>query len=232
MEEDYEPTVQHQRRLNPKIHDIIKKEVEKLLYAGSIYPISDSPWETDIRQKDEKSSKNGQNRARNGKAWKSQSQIKVKVNPEKSTVKTGADTEEYLMGPPLRESRIVIQVSKAVDEIVTNAVDWAMQAPLRERFRDLPEADMKEILHNRMWESKSDQTHEDHMTLYEALEKSMARDNSDQLLSDLAEARKKKKKETKASPKTPHALHLILHLLIHHHRSPSRTRSLGASGSL
>ncbi|GKA48891.1 retrovirus-related pol polyprotein from transposon TNT 1-94 [Tanacetum coccineum] len=29
-------------------------------------------YETDIRQKDEKSSKNGQNRARNGKAWKSQ----------------------------------------------------------------------------------------------------------------------------------------------------------------
>ncbi|GJR96197.1 reverse transcriptase domain-containing protein [Tanacetum coccineum] len=28
MEEDYEPTVQHQRRVNPKIHDVIKKEVE------------------------------------------------------------------------------------------------------------------------------------------------------------------------------------------------------------
>ncbi|GJY66070.1 hypothetical protein Tco_0468308 [Tanacetum coccineum] len=43
MEEDYEPTVQHQRRVNPKIHDVIKKEVEKLLDAGLIYPISDSP---------------------------------------------------------------------------------------------------------------------------------------------------------------------------------------------
>nr|GEZ81854.1 hypothetical protein [Tanacetum cinerariifolium] len=28
MEEDYKPAVQHQRRVNPKIHDIIKKEVE------------------------------------------------------------------------------------------------------------------------------------------------------------------------------------------------------------
>ncbi|GJU66488.1 reverse transcriptase domain-containing protein [Tanacetum coccineum] len=27
MEEDYKPTVQHQRRVNPKIHDVIKKEV-------------------------------------------------------------------------------------------------------------------------------------------------------------------------------------------------------------
>ncbi|GJV96525.1 reverse transcriptase domain-containing protein [Tanacetum coccineum] len=32
------------RRVNPKIHDVIKKEVEKLLDAGLIYPISDSPW--------------------------------------------------------------------------------------------------------------------------------------------------------------------------------------------
>nr|GFC58573.1 reverse transcriptase domain-containing protein [Tanacetum cinerariifolium] len=31
MEEDYKPAVQHQRRVNPKIHDVIKKEVEKLL---------------------------------------------------------------------------------------------------------------------------------------------------------------------------------------------------------
>ncbi|GKF50696.1 hypothetical protein Tco_0147163, partial [Tanacetum coccineum] len=30
IEEDYKPTVQHQRRVNPKIHDVIKKEVEKL----------------------------------------------------------------------------------------------------------------------------------------------------------------------------------------------------------
>nr|GEV02958.1 reverse transcriptase domain-containing protein [Tanacetum cinerariifolium] len=41
---DYKPSVQHQRRVNPKIHDVIKKEVEKLLDAGLIYPISDSPW--------------------------------------------------------------------------------------------------------------------------------------------------------------------------------------------
>ncbi|GJS84974.1 reverse transcriptase domain-containing protein [Tanacetum coccineum] len=42
MEDDYEPAVQHQRRVNPKIHDVIKKEVEKLLDAGLIYPISDN----------------------------------------------------------------------------------------------------------------------------------------------------------------------------------------------
>nr|GFB38720.1 hypothetical protein [Tanacetum cinerariifolium] len=46
------------------------------------------------------------------------------------------------------------QVSKAVDEIVTDAVDWAIQAPLRNRFRDFLEADMKEILHQRIKKKK------------------------------------------------------------------------------
>nr|GEZ53724.1 reverse transcriptase domain-containing protein [Tanacetum cinerariifolium] len=44
MEEDFEPAIQHQRRVNPKIHDVIKQEVIKLLEAGLIHPISDSPW--------------------------------------------------------------------------------------------------------------------------------------------------------------------------------------------
>ncbi|GJX25543.1 reverse transcriptase domain-containing protein [Tanacetum coccineum] len=44
MEDDFKPAVQHQRRVNPKIHEVIKKEVIKLLDAGLIYPISDSPW--------------------------------------------------------------------------------------------------------------------------------------------------------------------------------------------
>nr|GFB85103.1 DNA-directed DNA polymerase [Tanacetum cinerariifolium] len=44
MDDDYKPAVQSQRRVNPKIHDVIKKEVIKLLDAGMIYPISESPW--------------------------------------------------------------------------------------------------------------------------------------------------------------------------------------------
>ncbi|GJY13728.1 reverse transcriptase domain-containing protein, partial [Tanacetum coccineum] len=44
MEDDFKPAIQHQRRVNPKIHEVIKKEVIKLLDAGLIYPISDSPW--------------------------------------------------------------------------------------------------------------------------------------------------------------------------------------------
>nr|GEV81278.1 reverse transcriptase domain-containing protein [Tanacetum cinerariifolium] len=48
MDEDYKPVVQSQRRVNPKIHEVIKKEVIKLLDAKMIYPISDSLWVSPI----------------------------------------------------------------------------------------------------------------------------------------------------------------------------------------
>nr|GEV04496.1 reverse transcriptase domain-containing protein [Tanacetum cinerariifolium] len=44
IEDDFKPAVQHQRRVNPKIHEVIKKEVFKLLDVELIYPILDSPW--------------------------------------------------------------------------------------------------------------------------------------------------------------------------------------------
>nr|GEX24743.1 reverse transcriptase domain-containing protein [Tanacetum cinerariifolium] len=48
MEEDYKPAVQSQRRVNLKIHEVIKKEVIKLLDAGMIYLIFDSLWVSPI----------------------------------------------------------------------------------------------------------------------------------------------------------------------------------------
>src|ERR1044071_5304644 len=44
MEDNYKPVVQPQRRLNPNMQDVVRKEVLKLMDAGLIYPISDSPW--------------------------------------------------------------------------------------------------------------------------------------------------------------------------------------------
>jgi hypothetical protein len=44
MEEDFKPVAQPQRRLNPTMKEVVRKEVVKLLDAGMIYPISDSPW--------------------------------------------------------------------------------------------------------------------------------------------------------------------------------------------
>ncbi|GJV78657.1 reverse transcriptase domain-containing protein [Tanacetum coccineum] len=44
MEDEFKPSVQPQRRVNPNIKEVVKKEVIKLLDAGLIYPISDSRW--------------------------------------------------------------------------------------------------------------------------------------------------------------------------------------------
>ena len=44
LEENAKPSVEHQRRLNPVMKEVVKKEVLKWLNAGFIYVISDSPW--------------------------------------------------------------------------------------------------------------------------------------------------------------------------------------------
>ncbi|GJV42623.1 retrovirus-related pol polyprotein from transposon TNT 1-94 [Tanacetum coccineum] len=72
----------------------------------------------------------------------------------------------------LENLNIPQKVSKAVDEIVTDV------------------------------KTGSYKTHEDHKNLYEALEKSMDRNHSNQLQVDLAEARKKCRKRSD-SPRTP-----------------------------
>ena len=44
LEENAKPSVEHQRRLNPVMKEVVRKEVLKWLNAGFIYEISDSPW--------------------------------------------------------------------------------------------------------------------------------------------------------------------------------------------
>ncbi|GKD64185.1 hypothetical protein Tco_1306293 [Tanacetum coccineum] len=68
-----------------------------------------------------------------------------------------------------------------------------MQALLRARFRDLPTVDIKEILQQRMFEDDSYKDHEVHNDLYEALQKSLELDYSNQCLADQEEAHKKKR---------------------------------------
>ena len=44
LEETSKPSVEHQRRLNPVMKEVVRKEVLKLLNTGFIYAISDSRW--------------------------------------------------------------------------------------------------------------------------------------------------------------------------------------------
>ncbi|GKA45086.1 hypothetical protein Tco_0737882 [Tanacetum coccineum] len=45
MEEDYAPALQHQRRVNPEIHDVIKRRLKNFSEAGIDFnPIVRHPW--------------------------------------------------------------------------------------------------------------------------------------------------------------------------------------------
>ncbi|XP_056859558.1 uncharacterized protein LOC130508222 [Raphanus sativus] len=44
LEDESMTSIEHQRRLNPNLKEVVKKEILKLLDAGVIYPISDSKW--------------------------------------------------------------------------------------------------------------------------------------------------------------------------------------------
>ena len=43
-EDDHEPSIEHQKRLNSSMQEVVRKEILKLLKAGIIYPISNSAW--------------------------------------------------------------------------------------------------------------------------------------------------------------------------------------------
>ena len=48
LETDAKPVRDPQRRLNPKVKEVVRKEILKLLEAGIIYPVADSQWVSPI----------------------------------------------------------------------------------------------------------------------------------------------------------------------------------------
>ncbi|GAB2273056.1 hypothetical protein Dimus_039009 [Dionaea muscipula] len=49
MEDEHKTVAQPQRRLNPVMQEVVKKEVIKQLDLGIIYPISDSKWVSPVQ---------------------------------------------------------------------------------------------------------------------------------------------------------------------------------------
>ncbi|GJX65360.1 hypothetical protein Tco_0299703 [Tanacetum coccineum] len=97
--------------------------------------------------------------------------------------------------PPLSTPVIIVSslypINQTVNEVIKEVVQIALQAPLRECFRDMSEAKMKEILHQRMFESGTYQSQPEHVALYEALEASMESDNKDKFLAKKDKSRKR-----------------------------------------
>ncbi|GKC18420.1 hypothetical protein Tco_1020570 [Tanacetum coccineum] len=112
------------------------------------------------------------------------------------------------------------KINEAVCENVKEAVQIALQAPLQDRFRDLPEEDMKEMLHQRMFESGTYKSLPEHIALYEALEASMARAQRDEFLTKKDKSRKRCHDDQDPLPPPPNS-----------DLSKRRRHNTGASGS-
>ena len=49
LEDGHKPSIEAQRRLNPTMKEVVRKEVLKWLDAGVIYPISNSAWVSPVQ---------------------------------------------------------------------------------------------------------------------------------------------------------------------------------------
>ncbi|GKF77761.1 hypothetical protein Tco_0230231 [Tanacetum coccineum] len=95
------------------------------------------------------------------------------------------------------------KINEAVRENVKEVVQIALQAPHRDRFRDLSEEDIKEILHQRMFETVSYKSLPKRIALYEALEVSMECAQRDEFLIEKDKSRKRRRDDQDHPPPPP-----------------------------
>ncbi|GKD16582.1 hypothetical protein Tco_1205740 [Tanacetum coccineum] len=94
------------------------------------------------------------------------------------------------------------KIDEAIHKNVKEVVQVALQSPLRDRFRDLPKADMKEMLHQRMFETGSYKSLPEHITLYEALEASMEQAQRDEFFAEQDKSRKRRRSSQPLAPQS------------------------------
>ncbi|GJZ18728.1 hypothetical protein Tco_0554851 [Tanacetum coccineum] len=103
----------------------------------------------------------------------------------------------------LENHDLYLKIDKYINEVVKEAVHNTLQALNRERFRDLSEIEMKEILHDRMFESGSYTSHLEHTTLYEALEASVDHENREEFNEEMAKSHKRRPWKTSDTREAP-----------------------------
>ncbi|GKC46327.1 hypothetical protein Tco_1064049 [Tanacetum coccineum] len=90
-----------------------------------------------------------------------------------------------------RNHDLYSKIDKYINENVKDAIQDALKDPVCERFGELSEFEMKEILHDRMFESGSYRSQPEHTALYEALEASMDHENGEEFMDAIAKSRKR-----------------------------------------
>ncbi|GKB36377.1 hypothetical protein Tco_0881319 [Tanacetum coccineum] len=126
----------------------------------------------------------------------------VQASLPTSTAITTITTTTTLPPPPPQPQQgvsnsIIIQQIGELERSIADQVDANQaleeRATLCARFKDLPTSDMKEIMLQRMLEENYDKGHEDHRMAYEALQKSILHEESEQFDADTAEEHKNMK---------------------------------------
>ncbi|GKC39935.1 hypothetical protein Tco_1052319 [Tanacetum coccineum] len=99
------------------------------------------------------------------------------------------------------------QKNKNLDNTTQNlgsrAVHMTLQAPLQDRFRELHEADMKEILHQRMFKTSTYKSIPEHVALYEALKVSMELAQRDEFFAEKDKFHKRRHDDQDPPPPLP-----------------------------
>ncbi|GJX57558.1 hypothetical protein Tco_0287455 [Tanacetum coccineum] len=134
-------------------------------------------------------------------------------SPEDEPGKANVETEVESMDKTIKAlgSRVYTlenhdlypKIDKQVNETVKEVVHDALQAPLLDRFRDLSEVQMKEILCDQMFESGSYRSHPDHSSLYQALEVSIEWDNREEFIEEKVKSRKRRRDDQDPPPPPP-----------------------------
>ncbi|GJZ74846.1 retrovirus-related pol polyprotein from transposon TNT 1-94 [Tanacetum coccineum] len=124
-------------------------------------------------------------------------QICVTTDPPKQQSTTQALSSRIFT---LKNRDLYSKIDDYVRETVKDAVQNTLQAPVCERFRELSEIDMNEILFDRMFESGSYQLHPEHAALYEAHEASMDCENRDEFLEATAKSCKRRRDDQDPPP--------------------------------
>ncbi|GJR00948.1 hypothetical protein Tco_0523932 [Tanacetum coccineum] len=95
------------------------------------------------------------------------------------------------------------KIDNYVNETIKEAIQNALQALVHERFKELSEFEMKEILRDRMFKSGSYISQPKHATLYDALEVSMDRNNREEFIEATVKSYKRRRDDQDPPPPPP-----------------------------
>ncbi|GJX20107.1 hypothetical protein Tco_0222784 [Tanacetum coccineum] len=119
---------------------------------------------------------------------------------------TTTTTTTILPPPPPPQQQTTTDYALAArytNENVKEDLQDALQAPVRERFRELSELEMKEILRDRMFKSGSYQSQPKHIALYDALKVSIDHENMKEFMDATAKPRKRRCDDQDPPPPPP-----------------------------